>query len=241
MKYFRNVLVTVSILMMSGCGIIDYFFLPPPEDTAQELFENANDSMREKRYHIAAQYFQRIKDNFPFSPYTVEAELSLGDAYFMDEDYTMAVDAYKEFEMLHPGHEAIPYVLYQIGISSLKSFISVDRPTTMVEEGLEYLIRLRDSYPDSEYAARTPEPIAECRSLLAEHELYIGDVFWNGGKYGAAWRRYVYILEEFPDVPEVAKHAEEKSLSAYYRYREQQSEETREGIEGSWKDWFRWL
>ncbi len=241
MKYFRTLLITLCLVLMSGCGIIDYFFLPPPEDTAQELFENANDAMREKRYEVAAVYFQRIKDNFPFSPYTIEAELSLGDAYYMDEDYPMAADAYKEFEMLHPGHEAIPYVLYQIGVSDLKSFISIDRPTTMVEEGLEYLLRLRDTYPDSQYAPMTAEPIAECRKLLAEHELYIGDVFWNGGNYGPAWRRYTYIVEEFPDVPEIHKHAQEKAVAAYYRYREQESEDTREKIEGSWKDWFRWL
>jgi outer membrane protein assembly factor BamD len=229
--------------MASGCGILDYFFLPPPEDTAQELYENASDAMREKDYLAAARYYQRIKDNFPFSPYTLEAELSLGDAYYYDGDYPMAADAYKEFEMLHPGHEAIPYVLYQIGMSEMKSFHSIDRPTTMLEEAVEYFTRLSESYPnaDADLLAQVPEAIAQCRKLLAEHELYIGDVFWNGGRYGAAWRRYAYILENFQDVPDVYKHAEEKSLAAYYRYREEQSEETREKREGTWKNWFRWL
>ena len=241
MKYFRLSIMTLCFVMISGCGILDYFFLPPPDDTAQELYENANDAMRDKDYVTAAENFQRIKDNFPFSPYTLEAELSLGDAYYLDEEYAMAVDAYKEFEMLHPGHEAIPYVLYQIGVSSLKSFRSIDRPTTMLQEAIEYLTRLMDSHGDTEYAAKAPAVITQCRALMAEHELYIGDVFWNSGRYGAAWRRYSYILDEFKDVPEVYKHAEEKSLAAYYRYREEQSRETRERVEGSWKNWFRWL
>ena len=241
MKYFRLCLISLCLVMSSGCGILDYFFLPPPEDTAQELFENANDAMREKDYVTAASYFQRIKDSFPFSPYTLEAELALGDAYYLDEDYPLAADAYKEFEMLHPGHEAIPYVLYQIGMSDMKSFISIDRPTTMIQEAIEYFTRLIDSHGSSQYAATAPAEIAKCRALLAEHELYVGDVFWNGGRYGAAWRRYSYILDEYKDVPEVYKHAEEKALSAYYRYREEQSKETREKIEGTWKNWFRWL
>lgn len=241
MKYVRQAIAALCLVLMSGCGIIDYFFLPPPEDTAQELFENANDAMREKKYNVAAEYFQRLKDNYPFSPYTIEAELSLGDAYYLDEDYGMAADAYKEFEMLHPGHEAIPYVLYQTGMASLKSFISIDRPTTMLDESVEYFTRLMDSYPSSEYTVTAPEQIHAARKLLAEHELYIGDVFWNGGRYGAAWRRYTFILDEYKDVPEVYKHAEEKALAAYYRYREQESKQTREQREGSWKDWFRWL
>ncbi len=239
--YFRHLVLAVSVLLLSGCGLIDYFFLPPPEDTAQELYENAADAMQEKRYSTAADYYARIKDNFPFSPYAVEAELALGDAYFLNERYTEAAEAYKEFESLHPRHEAIPYVLYQVGMADLNSFISVDRPTTMVQEALEYFHRLKESHPDSEYAARVDEQIAKGRKILAEHELYLADVFWQMNNYGPAWQRYTYIVDHFSDVPDVSEHAREKALAAYYKYRETRSEKEREEIEGSWKDWFKWL
>lgn len=239
--YVRHFVLAVCVLFLSGCGMIDYFFLPPPEDTAQELYENANDAMREKQYPQAAEYYSRLKDNFPFSPYTVEAELSLGDAYYLDERYPEAAEIYKEFESLHPRHEAIPYVLYQIGMSELKSFISVDRPTTTVQQSLEYFGRLRESFPDSEYAEKAGEEIRKARKILAEHELYLGDVFWNMKRYGPAWERYTYIVDNFPDVEDVSEHAREKALAAYYRYREQQSRNAREEIQGSWKDWFDWM
>ena len=64
----RQFVLAVCTLLLSGCGIIDYYFLPPPEDTAQELYENANDAMRDKDYQQAAEYYMRLKDNFPFSP-----------------------------------------------------------------------------------------------------------------------------------------------------------------------------
>lgn len=238
---FRHLVLALSLTLLSGCGVIDYFFLPPPEDTAQELYEGANDAMREKNYSQAADYYSRLKDNFPFSPYTVEAELSLGDALFLNEKYPEAAEAYKDFESLHPRHESIPYVLYQVGMSNVKSFVSVDRPTTAIQEALEYFGRLRESYPRSEYAEKAVEQIHLGRRLMAEHELYLGDVFWNMKKYGPAWRRYSYIVETFADVPEVSEHAKEKSLSAYYKYREQESQEAHEQIEGSWKRWFDWM
>lgn len=239
--YFRHFVLVACIMLLSGCGVIDYFFLPPPEDTAQELYEGASDAMREKKYSQAASYYMRLKDNFPFSPYTVEAELALGDALFLDEKYPEAAEAYKDFESLHPRHESIPYVLYQVGMSDLKSFISVDRPTTSVQEALEYFGRLRESYPGTEYAIKAEAEILNGRRIIAEHELYLGDVFWNMKKFGPAWKRYTYIVENFPDVKDVSEHAQEKSLSAYYKYREQQSKEAREQIEGSWKRWFDWL
>lgn len=116
------------LVLCSGCGVIDYFFLSPPEDTAQELAELGNEAMQEKEYGKAIEYFQKLRDRYPFSPFTTAGELSLGDAYFLDEQYRAASETYKEFESLHPRHEAIPYVLLQIGISSYNQFESIDLP-----------------------------------------------------------------------------------------------------------------
>ena len=239
--YFRHLVLAMCLTLLSGCGIIDYFFLPPPEDTAQELYEGANDAMRDKNYSQAAEYYLKLKDNYPFSPYTVEAELALGDALFLNEKYPEAAEAYKDFESLHPRHEAIPYVLYQVGMADLKSFISVDRPTTAAQESIEYFSRLRETYPNSEYAQKADVEIVNARRIIAELDLFLGDVFWNMKKYGPAWRRYTYIVDNFRDVSDVREHAQQKALAAYYKYREQQSQEAREQIEGSWKQWFDWL
>lgn len=239
--FFRHLFLTLCLTLLTGCGVIDYYFLPPPEDTAQELYENANDAMREQRYATAAEYYTKIKDNFPFSPYAVEAELSLGDAFFMNDKFVEAAEAYKEFESLHPRHEAIPYVLYQVGMADMKSFISVDRPTTMVQEALEYFNRLKEQYPDSEYATKAAAHVHACRKTMAEHELYLGDTFWQMKNYGPAWKRYTYIVDNFSDVPEVSDHAKEKAVAAYYRYQESLSQWSRENLEGSWKHLFDWM
>lgn len=226
---------------ISGCGIIDLFYLPPAEDTAQEIYEAANDAMSEKNYVRAVELYNKLRDTYPFSPYTVDAELSLGDAYYLDEEYDLAAETYKDFEALHPRNEAIPYVLYQTGMSLMKQFRSIDRATTELQEAYDYFNRLEQAYPDSPYAKSAAENMLTCRKLMAEHELYIAEVFDHMGKYGPAWRRYVYVEENFRDVPEVAEHAKDMSVSTYHKYRSQQADLTREQREGSWKNWFRWL
>ena len=109
----RNLLLAVTLVTASGCGIIDMIYLPPAEDTAQEIFEAANDAMADHNYVRAVQLYNKLKDAYPFSPYTVDAELSLGDAYYLDEEYALAAENYKDFESFHPRHKAIPYVLYR--------------------------------------------------------------------------------------------------------------------------------
>lgn len=240
-KLLRCLLLVLCLGALSGCGIIDMFYLPPAEDTAQEIFEAANDAMSEKNYVRAVELYNKLRDTYPFSPYTIDAELSLGDAYFLDEEYDLAAETYKDFEALHPRHEAIPYVLYQTGMSLMKQFRSIDRATTELQEAYDCFNRLQQTYPDSPYSKGAEENMLNCRKLMAEHELYIADVFWHMGKYGPAWRRYEFIAENFKDVPEVAEHAKEKSVAAYHKFRAEEANQIREKRQGSWKNWFTWL
>jgi outer membrane protein assembly factor BamD len=235
-------LLTLTLcFLLSGCGIIDHFYLPPADDTVQEMFESANDAMRDKNYVQAAEYYSRIKDNFPFSPYAIEAELSLGDAYFLDEKYTEAGEAYRDFETLHPRHEAIPYVLFQLGLSLRKSYVSVDKAASDVTAAIEFFQRLQQSYPNTEYGMRATEEIAACRRLLALREVYIGDVFWNMGNYQASWSRFQYVVDNFPDIADAADYARQKGEVAYKRYRGEASEDVRGEVENSFshilKEW----
>jgi outer membrane protein assembly factor BamD len=231
----------ILTFFLSGCGIIDYYFLAPPEDTAQELAQAGFEAMESKEYRQAITYFTKLKDRYPFSPYTSAAELALGDAYFLSEQYEAAAQTYLEFESLHPGHESIPYVLFQVGMSYLKQFRSIDRPTDNLQLALQYFTRVQQSYPQSPQAGDAEQFILQTRRHMAEHELYVADFYWRRGKYGPAWSRYQTVAREFADIPEIAEYANRQSDFAYYRFQKQQSREDREKREGSWKRLLDWL
>ena len=229
------------LLVLPGCGIIDYYFLPAPDDTAQELFEAGMGSMESKSYEDAAEYFQSLKDRYPFSPYSTKAELALADAWFLAEEYELAADAYDEFEALHPRHEMIEYVLYQIGISNFRMFKSIDRPQNTVVKAMEYFRRLKGAFPESKYIPEVDRYLLECRRFMAEHEVFVADFYWRTEVYGSAWERYTYVAENFKDLPDVASYAEKRAKLAWLRHQESSSEVERERIQGSWKQWFDWL
>ncbi|MEF2231007.1 MAG: outer membrane protein assembly factor BamD [Pseudodesulfovibrio sp.] len=234
--------VLLLLLLSPGCALLDQYFLPPAEDTAQELYEAGMDAMNEKEYTDAQGYFNKLKDRFPFSPYALKAELALGDAYYLDAQYQMARDAYKEFEALHPSNESIPYVLFQIGNSNYRLFTSIDRRQENIKEGLEYFYRLRETYPNSEYAAAAEELIAKSRRILAEHEVYVADFFWRTAQFGPAWHRYQYVVENFSDIPDLRDYARRRAEYSYFEYQKTLSEEERLRIQGSWKLWLKqWL
>lgn len=241
----RRVLVPVLLvvlLSLTGCVWIDYYFLPPPEDTAQELYEAGMDAMGEKDYDDAQEYFIKLKDRFPFSPFAMKGELALGDAFFLDEEYLQALEAYKEFEALHPTNEEIPYVLYQIANSNVSMFKSIDRRQENITEALEYLYRLVETYPQSQYAQAGQAMIVKARRILAEHEVFMADFFWRTEQYGPAWHRYQYVVENFSDIPDLRDYAVRRAENSYFEYQKTLSEEERTRIQGSWLRWIKkWL
>lgn len=239
----RNIILSLLLCFsLTGCGgLIDSYFMEAPTDTVQEKFEVAVEHMQMKEYGKAATLFTDIKDNYPFSPYVVESELGLADALYLNEDYLDAADAYRDFENLHPRHEAIPYVLLQAARSLRLSYRSIDRASTNVKIAEEYASRVVNEYPGTEYAALAEQELKTCRALLAEREIFISNVYWNMGNYEAAYNRYVRIMEQYPDVQHVYDYAKKQADASYLRFREGASEEQREEIEGSWKKWFKWL
>lgn len=237
----RTAAILFAVVFFSGCALVDKYFMEPPEDTAQELFENGNDAMQDKRYAEAGEYFQKLKDRYPFSPYTLQAELSLGDAWFLAERYAEAAAAYKEYESLHPRSEHIPYILFQIGVSDYNQFASIDKPQMNVTEALEYFYRLKEEHPDSRYAKEADYYIDKCRRFLADHEIYVADFYWKNEQYGPAWKRYSYVADNFTDLPDVVTYAKRMSELSYLEFQKRRSEEERAKEHGSWKQWLDWL
>ncbi|AGW14256.1 outer membrane protein assembly factor BamD [Megalodesulfovibrio gigas] len=234
--------VLAGVSGLAGCGIIDTLYLPVSEDTAQELWEAGTDAMNATDYYTAAVCFTKLKDRFPFSPYTVKAELALADAYFLDKEYLEAMGAYLEFENLHPRHSEIPYVLFQIGRSGLSTFTSIDLPQQPVAEGMEYLERLVEQHPDSPYAQEAVKLIAECREILCKRELFVADFYFRTEQYGGAWRRYQFVMENFKEQGELVEYAKLQSELSYLRFQQSQSEKFRRKEQGHWKDeYFSWL
>jgi len=233
-------LIAVCLTASSGCSLISHFQKPTPQ-TARQLYQAGISAMENEEYTQAVEHLTNLKERFPFSELTTKAELKLADAYYLDGQLKAAEDAYKEFEMLHPGDESIPFVLFRIGVCNFKQFRSIDLPMQNLGEALQYFKRVQQSYPESEYAGQAREYQTETRRLIAKHELYVADFYWRQGEYQAAWKRYSYVLKNFSDLESIRDYAQSRERLAYYKYQQQQAEKERAAQNGDWKQWFEWL
>jgi outer membrane protein assembly factor BamD len=180
----------------SGTGKIK-----PIEGSPETLYREGLVRFNKRDYLEARQKFEELKSNFPDSPpYTVWAELKVGDCHFLMEEYAEAVAAYEEFKKIHPTHEELPYVQYQIGMSYFNQMHSFDRDQTHTKKALSNFEYLVANMPPSLFTEKAKEKIEICRKRLADHEFYVGNFYFKQGRFQAAAMRFEGFLKNYPNV-----------------------------------------
>ena len=186
----------ILVLVFSGCA----WFKSKEEKNAQELISDGMDQFNDEDYKDAVDSFEKLRDWYPFSKYVILAELKMADAYYHLKNYSEAVTAYESFENLHPRNEAVPYVIFQIGLCYFEQIDTVDRDQTSAKNALDTFKRLIKQFPDSPYAHRAEERSKVCIKSLAGHDFYVGMFYYKAKHYKAALKRFQSVLTNYPDV-----------------------------------------
>lgn len=187
-------------LQLSGCAWLDSWFAPAPELQATDLATQGMENFENGRYRGAITSFEKLKDWYPFSKFAILAELKIADAHYRLKEYEEAVVAYQEFESLHPRNEAIPYVIYQIGMCYFERIDTVDRDQKPAQKALETFTRLQNQYPTDPYTAKAKGDISACLRSLAGHDMYVGKFYFDTKHYQAALHRFQRVITKYPDV-----------------------------------------
>ena len=193
-----SILVPITLALVFGCGGKGKDVKTIQGDP-ESLYRQALARFNKRDYHEALKKFDELKSSFPDSPpYTVWAELKVGDCHFFKEEYVEATAAYEEFKKIHPGHEEIPYVQFQIGMSHFNQMHTLDRDQTSTKKALSSFEYLIANYPPSLFTEKAKGKIGVCKKRLADHEFYVGNFYYRHGKFQAAVSRLEGLLEKFP-------------------------------------------
>jgi outer membrane protein assembly factor BamD len=186
------------LLLLSGCSGKGKA-VKTIEGAPEAFYREGLVRFNKRDYPEARKKFEELKSNFPDSPpYTVWAELKIGDCHFLMEEYVEAVAAYEEFKKIHPTHGELPYVQYQIGMSYFNQMRSHDRDQTPTKKALSNFEYLIANMPPSLFTEKAKEKIGVCRKRLADHEFYVGNFYYRQGKYQAAATRFEGLLKKYP-------------------------------------------
>ena len=177
--------------------------------TAAENLRIGEEELKSKDYELAAKFFERTKNRFPFSKEAVIAELRIGDAKFGQSLYVEAAAAYASFVKLHPNHEAVDYAQFRIGLSHYKDaptdfFLfpaSYELDLRQIRAAVEELEEFVKARPESKHVAEAKATIAEAKARLADHDWYVAKFYAKRNHWAGAASRLEGLIKDYPGSP----------------------------------------
>jgi len=199
--------IVVTLPLLSGCTAISNYIgfgdhkedAKKQEESAESLARKGMDDYQAGRYYTAVDYFDKILNQYPFSPEATLAELKAADCKFFLGRYADALGQYKDFEDHHPTNEAMPYVLFQKGMCSYLRIDRVDRDTSYASDSIKEFKQLLRQFPDSPYTPEAEARIKAAQEFLAHHEFFVAEYYLRQDKLPEAQGRLKYLLTLYPD------------------------------------------
>jgi outer membrane protein assembly factor BamD len=152
-------------------------------------------------YRGSAIYFQKLIDQYPFSPYAEDAELKIGLSQYQLKHYAEAISSLGDFEKMHPTSKQIELVSYYLAMSHFDQIGRPDQDQNNTEQALTQFEMIERRFPETGFAALAHQQIAICREMLARHQLLIGDFYYKKANFRAAESRLAELMEKWPDTP----------------------------------------
>src|SRR5262245_53364797 len=211
MKPISSILIAAFLVTsVAACSSVSMPSMPwsgsaKSDPTAEALYEEGSRYYAEKRYLRAIDVLTKLKTEYPFSPQLTDAELKIADAYYLSQQYPDAINAFKEFQAMHPTNENIAFVVYRLGQAHLDQFTSIERDQKNTEIAKGYFENVITNYPKSPYAAPAREQLAKCVGYLAESEFNVASFYLKQEKYPAARERFEEIVRKYRGTPVTAR------------------------------------
>jgi outer membrane protein assembly factor BamD len=186
------------------------------EKPVDDLYNKAMDALAEQNYTEAANQFDQVESQHPYSVWATKSQLMEIYADYQNQNYNEAVIAADRFIQLHPGNRDVAYAYYLKAICYYMQIVDVGRDqklTRLARTALEDVIR---RFPESKYARDAKLKLDFVRDHLAGKEMDIGRYYLKRGDYLAAMNRFKRVIELYQTtthVPEAIERLVECDLA----------------------------
>ena len=192
----RGLLLACALALpvgLAGCASDEPEYVERP---VGELYNQAMDQLLDEEYQQAAQTFDEVERQHPYSTWASKAQLMAGYAHYLNDNYTEAVNALDRFIELHPGNRDIAYAYYLKALSYYEQIADVRRDQEMTRQARGALQEVVNRFPDTKYARDARLKLDLTEDHLAGAEMVVGRYYLDRGHYLAAIKRFRQVIED---------------------------------------------
>ncbi|NQW03627.1 MAG: outer membrane protein assembly factor BamD [Acidobacteria bacterium] len=195
-------LVALAALATGACGSAATR-LPPAGlmDADQWLFERGTESLADRKWYAAREYFRRLVDGYPQSVHREDAKLGIGDTYIGDNSIgsnILAINEFQEFLTFFPVSPRADYAQYGIALAYSRQMLAPQRDQTATRDTIRELEVFLQRYPDSALKSEAEALERTARDRLSQSEYEIGFFYARFGICKGAVDRFRSVLVADP-------------------------------------------
>ena len=175
----------------------------------EQLYIEGYNAFEQTDYEKAAEYFDEVEKQYPYSIWSVRAQIMVAYSYYKKNKYDDAILTLDRFIQLHPGNRNTPYAYYLKGLCYFEQMSDASREQSVTKKAQETFNDLIARFPDSVYATDAKTKMNEMTNLLAAQDMVVGRYYLKNTDLIASINRFKNVIEMYPDSNQVPE--------AYYR------------------------
>jgi outer membrane protein assembly factor BamD len=177
----------------------------PPTGTPEPdrfLFERGSESLNDRKWLTAREYFRQLVDVYPQSQFRADAKLGIGDTYLGEgtaEAFLLGINEFREFLSYYPTHRRADYAQYKLGMAHYYQMRAPERDQTETKEAIRELTAFMERYPSSSLRDEGAAKLREARDRLSNSEYQVGYHYYRQRWYPGAIERFKGIVDRDPN------------------------------------------
>lgn len=175
------------------------------EKPADVLYKEGDDAVNKGDYTKAAERFEEVDRQHPYSKEARESMLMAAFAYQKAGKLPEAVAAARRYLTLHPGSKEAPLAQHIIATAYYDRINDPTRDQADTKKALVELETLVNRYPQSRFTPDAQKRIRLARDVLAASEMNVGRWYQKKANYLAAINRFRAVITDY----QTTAHVEE--------------------------------
>ncbi len=201
--------VLAAVLALGGCAgssLTSWMESDPKSEetkTAAQLFAEGDTLLEERSFSTAAERFEEVDKQYPYSPEARRAIVMNAYANYRARKLPEAVSSARRYLTLHPGTKEAPLAQHIIASSYFERINDPQRDQSDTKQAITELEVLIRRYPDSSYAAQARKRLKIAKDLIAAQDMTVGRYYMKRGEFLAAINRFRTVVTDHQETAHV--------------------------------------
>ena len=162
-----------------------------------EIYKNALILSLDGKHSKAAEKFELIINNYPYSNLSSRAEIMIAYSHYENNEIQKAILKLTNFIEMNPSDVLSDYAHYMLAMCYYVQISYEGRDPSISKKALSYFKMLEIKYPKSKYTKDGKLKIQFINNHLATNELLVGKFYLGKNSPTAAIKRFKVIIQDY--------------------------------------------